>query len=82
MILTRGFMIFVASRRPPMPTSMTEISVFCLWKYVSAIAVVTSKNVGGSSGDMTSKISSIREMTSSVLISSSFILKRSLNLTR
>src|SRR5207249_1824910 len=45
---TRPSTIFVASIRPPIPTSITAMSTCRSWKYSKAIAVVTSKNVGWS----------------------------------
>jgi hypothetical protein len=41
-----GMMIFVQSKRPPIPTSMTAISTFLSAKYLKAIAVTTSKKEG------------------------------------
>ena len=37
-------MIFVESKRPPKPTSMTAISTFCVAKYSKAKPTVISKN--------------------------------------
>ena len=45
---TRPSTTFVASIRPPIPTSITATSTFFSRKYSKAIAVVTSKNVGWS----------------------------------
>ena len=45
MTLTRGVITLVASNLPPMPTSTTAMSTFCLLKYSKARAVVASKNV-------------------------------------
>jgi hypothetical protein len=44
--VTSGFRILVESSRPPRPVSTTATSIFCSAKYLNAIAVITSKNVG------------------------------------
>ena len=41
---TSGYMIFVESKHPPKPTSMTAISTFCVAKYSKAKPTVISKN--------------------------------------
>ena len=41
-----GVIMFVQSRRPPSPTSMTATSTCCSLKYKKASAVVNSKNDG------------------------------------
>ena len=76
-----GMMMFVQSRRPPMPTSITAISTCLSAKYLKAMAVVTSKKDGcrGAKNDFSS---STKFTTYSSSIGRPLIRIRSLKSTR
>ena len=65
MAAAMGCTMFVESRRPPRPTSSTATSTRARRNSSNAIAVVTSKKVGGDSSDPFASRSSITLRTSS-----------------
>ncbi len=66
MAAAMGCTTFVESRRPPRPTSSTATSTRARRKSSKAIAVVTSKNVGGDSSDPSASRPSITRRTCSI----------------